>query len=432
MSNRYNETIEFLFNQLPVFEKTGDSAYKPGLDTVRKLSSMFGSPELAIPGMIHVAGTNGKGSTSHTLAAILQSAGYRVGLFTSPHLIDFRERIRVNGQMISEEAVIDFTDRFRAIRSNISPSFFELSTIMAFEHFAREKVDIAIIEVGLGGRLDSTNIITPDLSIITNISNDHNSLLGDTLEDIAKEKAGIIKPGVPVIIGEDSSENVVKTFKNKATECEAKIIFAEHSPEIRSVQRNGHELIYETKSFGTVMGNLTGDYQIHNANTVLVALSEFIKDRWNVSVDAIKTGFKNVVQLTGISGRWMKLNDTPLSVCDTGHNPGGWDYLSKQIADQNGKKHIIIGFVADKDVHSILKSLSETNTDAEYYFTAPHSHRRLDETALKEMALSYNLIGETYNDVRMAYKNALAKADKGDFIFVGGSNYVLSELLQKE
>lgn len=432
IQDQYNNTIDFLFNQLPVFEKTGNSAYKPGLETVRQLSEMFGSPHCKLQGVIHVAGTNGKGSTTHTIAAILQSAGYRVGLFTSPHLIDFRERIRVNGEMIPKQSVIDFVKHFQEINTSLNPSFFELSTIMAFDHFVKENVDIAVVEVGLGGRLDSTNIITPDLSIITNISRDHTSLLGDTLEEIASEKAGIIKPGIPIIIGENINNRVVDVFRQKAHAYNSPIIFAEQEPEIRSFMRNGSTLEYDTLHFGRIISSLNGACQVHNANTILVALSAFMTKKWEIPITAIRDGFRNVEKLTGLAGRWMKLNEQPLTICDTGHNPGGWQYLCRQIAEQHGKKHIIIGFVADKDVTSILKLLAESNSEATFYFTAPHSHRRLDESALRKLATEHGLYGDSFNDVRDAYKKALADADKGDFIFIGGSNYVISELLSPQ
>jgi len=425
----YQETINFLFNQLPAFERSGDTAYKPGLQTVNQLSHAFGNPHHKIK-TIHVAGTNGKGSTSHTLASILQSAGYRVGLFTSPHLVDFRERIRVNGQMIPRHAVTNFIERYQKKKLGINPTFFELTTVMAFEYFADQKVDIAIIEVGLGGRLDSTNIITPILSIITNISLDHISLLGNSEPEIAREKAGIIKPGVPVIIGEADNSAVKTVFQEIATQNKAPIIFAKDVPEIKSIIKTGNGFNYITTNYGLIHGELGGNYQPMNSATTLCAVSQIKNLGFSISNEAIAQGFQNVCKLTGLAGRWMKLYDKPLAICDTGHNPGGWEIISKQIAAQPGKKHIIIGFVSDKDVDSILQLISDLSADSEFYFTAPHNHRRLDATELKIIADRYGLHGNVYQNVKDAYKKALAVAGKGDFVFVGGSNYLIAELLE--
>lgn len=425
----YQETIKFLFNQLPAFERSGDTAYKPGLQTVTRLSRAFGSPHNKIK-TIHVAGTNGKGSTSHTLASILQSAGYRVGLFTSPHLVDFRERIRINGQMIPRHTVTDFVRRYQGKKLGINPSFFELTTVMAFEYFAEQKVDIAIIEVGLGGRLDSTNIITPILSIITNISLDHTSLLGNTVSEIAREKAGIIKPGVPVIIGEADNIAVKTVFQETATKNKAPIIFVKDVPEIKSTIKTCNGFNYITTNYGLIHGELSGDYQPLNSATTLCAVSQMKNIGFSISNEAIANGFQNVCKLTGLAGRWMKLCDKPLAICDTGHNPGGWEIISKQIAAQPGKKHIIVGFVSDKDVDSILQLISDLSADSQFYFTAPHNHRRLDATELKIKADRYGLHGDAYQNVVDAYKKALAVAGKGDFVFVGGSNYLIAELLE--
>ncbi len=425
----YQETVNFLFNQLPAFERSGDTAYKPGLQVVTRLSNAFGTPHSKIR-TIHVAGTNGKGSTSHTLAAILQSAGYRVGLFTSPHLVDFRERIRVNGQMIPRHAVTDFVKRYQEKKLGINPSFFELTTVMAFEYFADQEVDIAIIEVGLGGRLDSTNIITPILSIITNISLDHTSLLGNTEAEIAREKAGIIKPGVPVIIGEADNSDVKAVFQEIASQNKAPIIFAKDVPEIKSAIKTCNGFDYVTTNYGLIHGELGGDYQPLNSATTLCAVSKLNDLGFSIGKEAIANGFQNVCMLTGLAGRWMKLCDKPLAICDTGHNPGGWEIISKQIAAQSGKKHIIIGFVSDKDVDSILKLISNLSADSQFYFTAPHNHRRLEATELKTMADRYGLHGDAYRNVGDAYKKALAVAGKGDFVFVGGSNYLIAELLE--
>lgn len=426
----YESTLEFLFNQLPVFENDGSSAYKPGLERVLALSEAYGNPHRRLRAVVHVAGTNGKGSTAHTLAAIFQCAGYRTGLFTSPHLVDFRERIRVNGRKIGREEVVAFTERFRRSCSGLNPSFFELTTVMAFDHFVKEDVDVAVVEVGLGGRLDSTNIVDPDLSVITNISLDHTALLGNTLEAIAAEKAGIIKPGKPVVIGE-SSGSVREVFARKASEMNAPIRYADTDSEIAKAVTDGRGMaeVYATRSFGAVTGELCGSYQHANANTVLTAVKALRGLGFRLPDEAVKEGFANVCGLTGLAGRWMKLGDEPLRVCDTGHNPGGWHYLSSQIAGLHGRKHIIVGFVGDKDVEEIMREIARYNSGARFYFTAPSSHRRLPENELFSIARSAGLYGRTFASVTEAYEKALAEAGKGDSIFVGGSNYVIGELL---
>lgn len=425
----YKETLNYLFNQLPAFEKTGISGYKPGLDNVEKLSALFGSPQKSIKRMIHVAGTNGKGSTSHTLAAILQSAGYKVGLFTSPHLLDFRERIRVNGQMIPESAVIDFIRRYTNKRSELKPTFFELTTIMALEYFFKENVDIAVIEVGLGGRLDSTNIITPILSIITNISLDHTDLLGDTPAQIAKEKAGIIKEGIPVVIGECDCPEVRSVFVEKSKGMQSPIRFADETTDIESIEKTPDGYIYHTSNYGRLHGELTGDYQPKNTATVLAAVDILQQTGLIITTKDIDRGLSNVRELTGLSGRWMRVNESPIAICDTGHNPGGWAYLCGQINSLPGIKHIIIGFVADKDVNLIIGMTHDQISDARYYFTAPECKRRLAPEDLNCIAGQYGLTGYVTDSVTDAYKKALAEAGKDDSIFIGGSNYVVSELL---
>lgn len=428
MAESYEQTIDFLFNQLPVFERVGASAYKPGLERVAKLSEYFGSPHKKLRHVIHIAGTNGKGSTAHTLAAILQRAGYRTGLFTSPHLMDFRERIRIDGKMIAKEAVVDFVNRYRGMDMDLKPSFFELSTILAFEWFADEDVDVAVVEVGLGGRLDSTNIVRPDLCIITNISLDHTSLLGDTPVAIAAEKAGIIKAGVPVVIGE--AEDEVRTlFLHVAEEKDAPIFFAEDCRLIEKTVRHDDFFEYVTTTDGVICGELTGSYQPKNAAAVLASVKELRRLGYDISAEAVAEGFRNVVMLTGLQGRWMKLSEKPLVICDTGHNPGGWEWITRQLEDIPGRKHIIIGFVADKDVETILNMISKRISDSEYYFTAPMCPRRLDPESLATLGLKCGLNGESFETVGEAYKKALAVAGKSDMVFVGGSNYLISELL---
>lgn len=426
----YESTLEFLFNQLPVFENDGSSAYKPGLERVLALSEAYGNPHRRLRAVVHVAGTNGKGSTAHTLAAIFQCAGYRTGLFTSPHLVDFRERIRVNGRMIGVDEVVEFIERYQKQCVGLNPSFFELTTIMAFNHFVRENVDVAVVEVGLGGRLDSTNIVNPDLSIITNISLDHTSLLGDTCEAIAAEKAGIIKSGCPVVVGQ-SSGAVRAVFAEKASQVGAPIFYADSEPEIIKAASDARSMteVYETLAFGTIVGELCGSYQPLNANTVLAAVRVLRKKGFELPDNAVKEGFANVCALTGLAGRWMKLGVSPLVVCDTGHNPDGWRYLSLQVAELPGCRHIIVGFVGDKDVKEILKEIARFNADAMFYFTAPACHRRLPEDELLSIAESEGLAGKAFPTVVEAYKQALADAGQSDSIFIGGSNYVVGELL---
>lgn len=353
VENRYQSTLDYLFGCIPSFEKEGSTGYKPGLERVRRLSAAFGSPERKLPKVVHVAGTNGKGSTAHTIAAILQSAGYRTGLFTSPHLTDFRERIRVDGQMIGRDEVVDFVDRFRSATDGIEPSFFELTTVMAFEHFVRSRVDVAVVEVGLGGRLDSTNIVDPTLCVITNISLDHTSLLGDTPEAIAREKAGIIKAGVPVVIGEADGE-LRKVFKEVALQKGAPIIFAEEQNAINSMSATENGWVYDTEAYGIVQGQLAGSCQPRNAATILCAVGELKRRGFRLPDSAVVNGMEHVMELTGLAGRWMVVSRNPTAVCDTGHNPGGWTYLVPQIAALPGRKHVVIGFVADKDIAGIL------------------------------------------------------------------------------
>lgn len=420
----YNQAIEFLYTRLPMFQRVGAPAYKPGLDTSIALAAAFGNPHESYK-TIHVGGTNGKGSTAHTLAAILQSAGYKVGLYTSPHLVDFRERIRVDGKMMPREDVTEFVERYRTLDLGISPSFFELTMVMAFEYFAKEKVDVAVIEVGLGGRLDSTNIITPCLSVITNISFDHTQFLGDTLPAIAAEKAGIIKPGVPVVIGE-SSGDVREVFSQKAAAEGAPIRYADDEHPFAEVLVVDEGIIYRSTPYGDLTGELSGECQPKNTATILVAVNELRKMGWHITTPAVKKGFAEVCGLTGLMGRWMKLADAPFTVCDTGHNTGGWQYLSRQIAESPGKKHIVIGFVNDKDVTSILRMLP---SDARYYFTRASIARALDERLLLEKATAEGLNGEAYPDVASAYAAARDSASPDDTIFIGGSTFVVADLL---
>lgn len=421
----YQETIEYLFNSTPVFEKVGAKAYKPGLQTTETLDEHFGHPHRQFKS-IHVAGTNGKGSCSHTLAAILQSEGYKVGLFTSPHLVDFRERIRVNGECISEQYIIDFVKEERSFFEPLHPSFFELTTALAFKYFAEQKVDIAIIEVGLGGRLDCTNIITPILSIITNISKDHTQFLGNTLADIAGEKAGIIKPGVPVIIGEDLPETR-PVFQQKAQKENSPIIFAqdENQQEVQKAEHINGKMEYTTRTWGKLTGELCGDYQAKNMNTILNAVKylTLIKNKGT----SIKYGISHVTELTGLMGRWQKIQDKPLVICDTGHNVGGWQYLAPQIKAQACRQlRIVFGMVDDKDVTTVMKMLPK---DAIYYWTQATTKRAIKVEKIAELGTSLGLNGNVYPSVNKAFKAAQADAAEDDFIFVGGSSYIVADFL---
>lgn len=422
----YKETIDFLFNSLPVFQHQGPSAYKPGLDTARMLDDAFGNRYREFK-TIHVGGTNGKGSTAHTIAAVLQSAGYRVGLYTSPHLIDFRERMRVNGEMISETEVVDFVERFRSMKLDCAPSFFELTTIMAFEFFARKKVDVAVIEVGLGGRLDTTNIISPELCVITNISLDHTALLGYTPEAIAGEKAGIMKTGVPVVIGE-AEGGVKDVFTQHADEVSAPIIFAQEECPIDSIARENDAMVYATKEFGEIRGELTGDCQKLNAATILTALVQLKKMGWCVDAESVARGFGNVCALTGLMGRWMRVADEPLTICDTGHNPGGWELIARQLGDMDCHKRMVIGFVGDKDVSCVLNAISQV-PDVTLYFTQPSIDRALPACELAAKAAKEGLRGDVSATVADAYEKALAECDKGDMVYVGGSTFVVADFL---
>lgn len=414
----YQETTEYLFNSTPVFEKIGAKAYKPGLQTTFALDDHFGHPHQKYK-TIHIAGTNGKGSSSHTLAAILQSQGYKVGLYTSPHLVDFRERIRVNGECVPEQYVIDFVEENRAFFEPLHPSFFELTTAMALKYFAEQEVDYAVIEVGLGGRLDCTNIITPILSIITNISFDHTQFLGNTLAEIAGEKAGIIKPGVPVVIGEYLPETRT-VFEKKAKSENAPILFAQDFDVTRLENSEPSDVDMELK----------GSYQERNKKTILTAL-HILRQKLAISDEAICEGFAHVCELTGLRGRWEKLNDAPLTICDTGHNLAGWSYLAPQINSVKAEtKHIVFGMVDDKDVAHVLQLLKEKMENrVKYYWTQPSTKRAIPVEKLSELALKLGLHGETYHSVKEAYNAALKNAEKDDFVFVGGSSYVVADLL---
>ena len=422
----YKETLEYLYNSTPVFEHVGASAYKEGLQNTLALDEHFGHPHLKFR-TIHIAGTNGKGSCSHTIASILQEAGYKVGLYTSPHLVDFRERIKVNNVCISEKEVVEFVESERDFFEPLHPSFFELTTAMAFQYFEKEHVDIAVIEVGLGGRLDCTNIITPILSIITNISFDHTQFLGDTLEKIAAEKAGIMKRGIPVVIGEYNDETK-SVFEVRAKELDAPITFAQDSNRIMSseaIENGGRK--YTTADGNSFVGELGGDYQEKNTRTVLEAC-RILRDMGIINDEKhIYEGIKKVCSNTGLLGRWQKISEKPFTVCDTGHNVAGWEYLSEQIKRQRCKtRRIIFGMVDDKDINSVMSLLPK---DAEYYFTQASCKRALNSLTVASIAESHGITGKSYNNVGEAYLQARKEADKDDFIFIGGSSYIVADLL---
>lgn len=420
----YQAAIEFLFNSLPVFQREGASAYKPGLGTSIALDDIFGNPHRRYV-TIHIAGTNGKGSTAHTLAAVLARAGYRTGLYTSPHIFDFRERIRVNGEKISEEAVVDFVTRWKGMDSELTPSFFELTSTMAFEYFADQKVDVAVIETGLGGRLDSTNIISPVLSIITNISHDHTNLLGDTLEKIAFEKAGIIKSGVPVVIGEVLPETE-PVFRAKAEEVNAPIHIA--AP-VDAEFKNDGSIHYPSTPFGAVKGELSGSCQVKNTATILCGLLRLRELGFNIPDEAVGAGFANVCEDTGLMGRWTVLSHKPLTVCDTGHNIGGWEYIASRLSSRKeGRVHLIVGFVNDKDISAILAKIASIEVDKRLYFSSPSVPRGLKAEALSCKAAEFGMEGEVIDDVNLALAKATSEASDNDLILIAGSNFLIADL----
>ena len=422
----YEETITYLFNSAPLFQHVGKDAYKEGLDTTHQLDEHFGHPHRKFK-TIHVAGTNGKGSCSHTIAAILQSAGYKVGLYTSPHLVDFRERIRVNGIPVGEEYVIDFVENHRAFFEPLHPSFFELTTAMAFNYFAERQVDVAVIEVGLGGRLDCTNIIRPDLCVITNISFDHVQFLGDTLAKIASEKAGIIKSGIPVVIGETTPETK-PVFIETAQKQGAPIHFAEEEQLLLSSAINEQgKRIYQTEDYPDLAGELGGLCQVKNTNTLLSAIRVLQGIGYHINKEHVREGFANVCSLTGLMGRWQKIQASPVAYCDTGHNKAGIQYIVEQLGHQNYRQlHIVIGMVNDKDITGVLAMLPK---DATYYFTKASVSRALGEEEVQRLANKAGLYGKTYPSVKEAFESAQASAHPDDFIFVGGSTFIVADLL---
>lgn len=415
----YKEATEWLYRQLPMFSRTGAAAYKPGLERSEALAAHFGNPERHLKA-IHVAGTNGKGSVSNLIAATLQSQGYRTALYTSPHLVDFRERMRIDGEMIPREEVTDFVERWLADYKGDSPSFFELTMMMAFDWFARSGVDYAVIEVGMGGRLDSTNIITPLLSVITNISKDHTQFLGDTLAKIAGEKAGIIKPGVPVVIGEACAETET-VFRARAAEVGAPIREA-----YREIDESANDALH---------CSLQGDYQRKNVNTARVAIDALRRSGVAISDEAISRGFSDVERITGFAGRWMRLSDSPLTIADTGHNEAGLSYNLAQLRrlmDERGadaRLRFVIGFVNDKDVDHILPMFPG---EARYYVTQAQIPRAMPYAELTERCLARGLDASAHSDVAAALAAARRDAGPGDIIYIGGSTFIVADALSKQ
>lgn len=398
----YSETLQYLFVKTPMFSQVGATAYKEGLDTTLALSAEYGDPHKAYKS-VHVAGTNGKGSTTHTIASVLQEAGYKTGLYTSPHLKDFSERIRVNGKPIDEQYVVDFVENAKPLIDKLKPSFFEITTIMAFQYFKDMGVDVAVIETGLGGRLDSTNIITPLVSIITNVSFDHVAQLGNTLEKIAGEKAGIIKPGIPVVVGE-APENLRPIYESKGSP----IIWA------------------EDMEFPDVEFELKGLCQDKNKKTILASL-EVLKLDLDISAENIKQGMAHVVENTGLMGRWQTIGTEPLIIADTAHNEGGIRYIAEQLQSMKYKTlRIVFGMVKDKDISTVLSLMPK---NAEYYFTNASTQRSLPATELREMASGYGLKGDAYPSVKEAFEAAKAASGADDMIYIGGSNFVVAEVL---
>lgn len=422
----YDETLHYLYNALPVFHKIGGAAYKEGLDNTLALDERFNHPHRKYK-TIHIAGTNGKGSISHTLAAIFQLAGYKTGLYTSPHLVDFRERIRVNGEMIDKEYVVEYVARNKAYFEELQPSFFELTMMMAFCYFESQKVDIALIEVGLGGRLDSTNVITPELAIISNISFDHTQFLGDTLEKIASEKAGIIKPHIPVVIGEAGTLEVRAVFERKAAQEEAPIFFAEEEKPLLAATKSSTGWLYETREYKQLEGELGGLAQKKNTVTVLSALRVLKERGFNLPDAAIYKGFREVTSLTGLMGRWQIVRTHPKVICDTGHNSGGIQYVAEQLRLESYRTlRIVIGMVNDKDITAVLRLLP---TEATYYFTKAAIPRALDTPQLQAQAASFGLQGDSFPSVEEAVTQALHDCESDDLLFIGGSNFIIAEAL---
>ena len=426
----FEETLDWMFNKLPMYQRIGGAAYKADLNNTIDLLQLLGNPHHNFKS-VHIAGTNGKGSTSHMLASVFQEAGYKTGLYTSPHLRDFRERIRINGEMIPQENVVAFIEAHKQEFEKMELSFFEMTVGMAFDYFAKEHVDIAIVEVGMGGRLDSTNLITPELSVITNIGLDHVKFLGDTLEKIAGEKAGIIKPNIPVVIGETQPETH-KVFEDKAAEGQSPIIFADQKFDCNKVfiEARDHQCFDIWKDnelyLEAVEIPLMGNYQKKNLTTVICALDQ-LKDQFSLDERVIRDGIANVILNTHLMGRWQILGHDPLIVADTGHNEAGIREVISQLAEMSyNKLHFVIGMVNDKDIDHVLQLLPH---NCEYYFCKADIPRGLDANILAEKAFEYGLRGEVYPSVRSAYQSAINAANIDDVVFVGGSNFTVAEII---
>lgn len=418
----YPSALSYLYNRLPAFFKVGAGAYKPGLERTFSLVEALDNPHTHYP-TIHIGGTNGKGSVAHLLASVLQSAGYRVGLYTSPHLMEFGERIRVNGEMISKQYVVDFVQKNSTLFETIQPSFFEATMAMAFRYFADQKVDVAVIEVGLGGRLDSTNIITPLLSIITNIGIDHTQFLGDRLVDIAREKAGIIKPNVPIVVGEWGSEEVAKVFEESAKSASATLLFADKLSSCLVAGEKSGVFLYKNRY--RIVPALQATYQQANHQTLLTAIGVLQEMGWCIGDEAIKVGLESVYRLTGFQGRWQRLYHAPMVVVDTGHNLHGIRYMQQQLERETFEHlHIVLGMMEDKEVEKVLASLPRFAT---YYFCAVDEKRAMPSMEIGAIAQRIGLVGKDCLTVDNAIKNALQSAEKKDLVLICGSNYVVGE-----
>ena len=430
MISDYPSSLDYLYKNLPIFQRVGAVAYKADLTNTISLCRTLGNPQLKFKS-VHIAGTNGKGSSSHMLAAILQSAGYKTGLYTSPHLREFTERIKINGAEIEQGYVVDFVNRIKPEIERVRPSFFEITVAMAFDYFSTQRVDFGVIETGLGGRLDSTNVIMPVLSLITNIGYDHMDLLGNTLPEIAKEKAGIIKTRVPVVISEEQTE-VEPVFRAKAAACEAPITFANERYRLeKTTDADDSEPSFDVydlgeRIFSDLRPELKGNYQRKNIPGVLMSIRILQEQGYKITKQNVRHGIENVIHLTGLKGRWQKLQESPLVVCDTGHNADGISEVVQQIRAQKFQNlFIVLGMVKDKDISRVLALLPK---EAHYFFCQANIPRALDAASLSDKARMAGLRGEVVQDVNDALSAAKAKAGKNDFIFVGGSTFVVAEI----
>jgi dihydrofolate synthase / folylpolyglutamate synthase len=428
----YQETIGYLYDRLPVFQNIGARAFKPGLHTTRELCRLLGNPQEKYP-TIHIAGTNGKGSTSHMLAAILQESGYKVGLYTSPHLKDFRERIRVNGACVSEKFIVDFVADQKSYIERLSPSFFEVTVAMAFSYFEETGVDVAVIEVGMGGRLDSTNIITPALSVITNISFDHMQFLGNTLAKIASEKAGIIKPGVPVVVSEDQGPEISEVLIGASEAANAPLSFASRTFDVSNVgMKDGKMLVdIQEKASGNIVAcdlavDLTGAYQLKNIAGVWQAKEVLVSKGWKIADESARRALQSAGSITGLKGRWQLLRQSPDVYCDTAHNTAGLTITLAQFENVcKGKRRFVVGFVGDKDISTMLSLFPQ---DAQYYFCQPSNMRALSAVELQSRAKEYGLSGKTFGNVNEALGEAIKDSAPSDAIYVGGSTFVVADV----